>query len=48
MGLTQEHYELYTFLTDCVYSELAYPSQIGFNERVVKGSGLRLELQSIV
>lgn len=48
MGLTQEHYELYTFLTDCVYSELAYPSQIGFNERVVKGSGLRLEIFELI
>ena len=48
MGLTQEHYELYTFLTDCVYSELAYPSQIGFNERVVKTSGLRLEIFELI
>ena len=48
MGLTQEHYELYTSLTDCVYSELAYPSQIGFNERVVKTSGLRLEIFELI
>lgn len=44
MELTKEQYELHTFLTNCVYSELAYPTWLRMSRRVVKRSGLRLEV----
>jgi len=44
MKLTQEQYELCTFLNDCVYNELAYPPTMNMTNRIVKGSGLRVEI----
>lgn len=44
MQLTQSQYELCTFLNDCVYNELAYPPMFGMSKRIVKFSGLRMEV----
>lgn len=44
MQLTQSQYELCTFLNDCVYNELAYPPMFGMTKRIVKLSGLRVEV----
>lgn len=44
MKLTQHQYELCTFLNNCVYNELAYPPYLHMTNRVVKASGLRLEI----
>ena len=44
MKLTQYQYELCTFLNNCVYNELAYPPYLHMTNRVVKASGLRMEI----
>lgn len=44
MKLTQREYELCTFLNDCVYNELAYPPMMGMTNRIIKLSGLRVEV----
>ena len=44
MKLTQHQYELCTFLNNCVYNELAYPPYLHMTNRIVKLSGLRMEI----
>lgn len=44
MKLTQNQYELCTFLNDCVYNELAYPPMMGMTNRIITLSGLRVEV----
>ena len=44
MKITQYQYELCTFLNNCVYNELAYPPYLHMTNRVVKASGLRMEI----
>lgn len=44
MKLTQYQYELCTFLNNCVYNELAYPPYLHMTNRIVKATGLRLEI----
>ena len=44
MKLTQYQFELCTFLNNCVYNELAYPPYLHMTNRVVKASGLRMEI----
>ena len=44
MKITQYQYELCTFLNNCVYNELAYPPYLHMTNRIVKASGLRMEI----
>ena len=44
MKITQYQYELCTFLNNCVYSELAYTPYLHMTNRIVKVSGLRVEI----
>ena len=44
MKITQYQYELCTFLNNCVYNKLAYPPYLHITNRIVRLSGLRMEI----